>query len=81
MQKGDSTGPKGDGQGTGRGRGGGGRGLGRGGGQGRRDGSGAGLSNSCICPDCGEKAPHQRGIPCFEQKCPKCGKTMIREGV
>jgi len=81
MPRGDGPGIKGDGQGTGRGIGGGGRGLGRGGGQGRRDGSGAGLSNSCICPDCGEKTPHQRGTPCFEQKCPKCGKAMIREGV
>jgi len=77
----DGKGPKGEGSGIGRGRGGGGRGLGRGAGQGRRDGSGAGLSNYCICPDCGEKTAHKRGIPCFEQQCPKCGKAMMLEGI
>jgi len=74
MPGGDGTGPGGKGPGTG-------SGMGRGGGRGRRDGSGKGLSNYCICPDCGEKTAHQRGNPCYEQKCPKCGKEMIREGV
>jgi predicted DNA-binding protein (UPF0251 family) len=35
-----------------------------------------GGSSECVCPKCGEKAPHQRGIPCFMIKCPKCGTPM-----
>lgn len=64
-----------------------GRGVGRGAGQGRRGqrigrmggGSAAGPSGNCICPHCGHKEPHQRGVPCFEQKCPQCGAAMTRE--
>jgi len=54
------------------GRAGGGQGKGRGG------GSGAGPGGFCVCPACGEKVPHQQGIPCFEVKCPKCGTMMTR---
>jgi predicted Fe-Mo cluster-binding NifX family protein len=32
----------------------------------------------CICPQCGQRQPHQRGEPCFEQKCPTCNVAMIR---
>ncbi len=28
----------------------------------------------------GEKIPHKAGIPCREEKCPKCGTKMVREG-
>ncbi|MGM0410686.1 MAG: 4Fe-4S binding protein [Bacillota bacterium] len=55
-----------------------GQGFGRGNNQGR--GQGAGPSGNCICPECGATVPHQRGVPCYEQKCPECGSTMIREG-
>ncbi|MCK9484779.1 MAG: hypothetical protein M0R34_10495 [Candidatus Marinimicrobia bacterium] len=64
-----------------------GRGMGRGASQ-RRQGqrfgrmggeSAAGPSGNCVCPQCGHKEPHQRGIPCFEQKCPQCGAAMARE--
>ncbi|OYT56877.1 MAG: hypothetical protein B6U68_02640 [Candidatus Aenigmarchaeota archaeon ex4484_14] len=27
---------------------------------------------------CGYKMPHQRGVPCYQQKCPKCGTMMTR---
>ena len=75
MPRGDGTGPKGRGPGTG-------RGMGQGradGGRGRGGGFGARPDGSCICPNCGEKAPHQLGAPCYEQRCPKCGTTMTRE--
>ncbi|HID30587.1 MAG TPA: hypothetical protein EYP19_11365 [Desulfobacterales bacterium] len=79
MPRGDGTGPRGQGPGTGRGMGRGG-GRGRGGrGQGRAGGSAAGAAGYCVCPNCGEEAPHQVGTPCYEQKCPKCGMAMSRE--
>jgi len=39
-----------------------------------------GASGYCICPTCEEKIAHQQGRPCQEEKCPKCGQKMIREG-
>jgi predicted Fe-Mo cluster-binding NifX family protein len=53
---------------------GGGRGLGRMGGP-----LAAGPSGFCICPQCGQKEPHERAVPCLMRKCPKCGATMTRE--
>jgi NAD-dependent SIR2 family protein deacetylase len=32
----------------------------------------------CYCPKCGERFTHQRDIPCFINKCPKCGALLIR---
>lgn len=56
-----------------------GRGLRRGGGRGRQPGGfGLGPDGYCVCPNCGIKASHRRGIPCYEQKCPKCGSLMTR---
>jgi len=54
-----------------------GQGMGRG--RGRQPGGfGLGPSGECVCPSCGTKAPHQRGVPCYKQKCPKCGQMMTR---
>jgi hypothetical protein len=39
-----------------------------------------GPGGNCICPKCGYTAAHQRGTPCQEVKCPKCGAKMLREG-
>lgn len=39
-----------------------------------------GSNGTCLCPKCGEKKPHQAGVPCQEEKCPKCGTKMLREG-
>ena len=33
-------------------------------------------SFQCTCPNCGHKEAHQRGIPCSEKTCPKCGEFM-----
>jgi len=51
--------------------------LGRG--RGRQPGGfGLGPGGECVCPNCGTRIPHGRGIPCYEQKCPKCGQSMTR---
>ncbi len=51
------------------------RGLG---GRGRMGGFALGPAGECVCPKCGYKALHQRGVPCYQQKCPKCGTLMTR---
>jgi predicted amidophosphoribosyltransferase len=33
-----------------------------------------------VCPKCGGKVDHQRGIPCQEERCPRCGAKLLREG-
>jgi hypothetical protein len=38
-----------------------------------------GMAGQCVCPKCGAKAPHERGIPCFQVICPRCGRPMERE--
>jgi hypothetical protein len=69
-----------DRRGVGRGVGGG-KGQGRGGqGPGRRGGSlAAGPAGYCLCPQCGQREAHERGIPCVERTCPKCGTEMVRQ--
>jgi hypothetical protein len=55
-----------------------GRGMGRGRGRGCGGGFGAGPGGDCICPSCGTKVPHQAGVPCFEERCPRCRTGMRR---
>jgi len=55
-----------------------GRGRRRGWGRGRMGGFGAGPGGECVCPSCGERVPHQAGVPCYTVKCPKCGTPMVR---
>jgi len=79
MPRADGTGPSGKGGGT-TGKGGG-KGQGRAGkGRGRMGGPlAAGDVGTCLCPECGHRAPHERGVPCVERKCPKCGSDMARQ--
>jgi len=51
-----------------------GRGYGRGRGGGRQ---GDGGPSYCVCPKCGYKTPHVRGIPCLSTKCSNCGTAMM----
>lgn len=56
-----------------------GSGQGAGGGRGRQPGGkGLGPGGKCVCPNCGYEADHQRGQPCYEMECPKCGTKMTR---
>lgn len=50
--------------------------------RGRRRGAGWGgrgaPGGTCVCPQCGNRAPHSPGTPCATLRCEKCGATMIR---
>ena len=75
MPRRDGTGPMGTGPIGGKISG---RGQRQGGGQGRMGRSGLGVGGDCTCPQCGTTAPHERGKPCLQQKCPQCGAPMVR---
>ena len=45
---------------------------------GRMGGLGLGPGGFLVCPGCGTKIVHQRGVPCFTVACPSCGRTMTR---
>ncbi len=75
------AGKGGRGAGAGGGAGGGagaGRGAGRGAGGGRMGGYSLGPGGECVCPNCGHRVPHRRGVPCAQETCPKCGTRMTR---
>jgi hypothetical protein len=40
--------------------------------------AGAGPVGDCVCRRCGERVPHQRGMPCYDRSCPRCGSKMVR---
>jgi hypothetical protein len=56
-------------------------GQGPGGGRGRGGGRGhgGGPAGDCVCPGCGHREPHQRGVPCQQRRCPGCGTPLTRE--
>lgn len=71
----------GNGRGSGAGRGmgqGAGMGRGQGRGRGRMGGFAAGPEGICKCPNCSYEEQKQRGVPCVDKKCPKCGTMMVR---
>jgi len=67
----------GRGMGAGAGRGGG---MGAGGGGRGQGGGGMGSGGFCVCPKCGRRFPHQRGVPCLNERCEDCGVALVREG-
>ena len=67
-------GGQGQGNGGGRGQGGGGRGRGRMGGP-----MAGGSVGTCLCPKCGQRVAHERGVPCVQKQCPQCGTALTRE--
>lgn len=66
------------GQGRGRGNAGAGQGGQRGGRNKKEIATGNGPEGECLCPQCGQRTPHQPGVPCTSIKCPKCGSAMVR---
>ena len=38
---------------------------------------GDGGADKCVCSKCGYEASHEKGIPCNEKKCPKCGIALV----
>jgi len=69
MPRGDGTGPVGMGRNVSRG-----RGAGRGG----MGGFAAGPGGECMCPACGKRVSHQRGVSCSSVRCPQCGAATTR---
>lgn len=41
---------------------------------------GLGPRGDCVCPKCEYRKRHQAGRPCREDRCPRCGARLLREG-
>ena len=60
--------PRGDGTGP----------SGQGGGRGMGRGRSMGQGEFCVCPQCGNKVAHERGVPCNSTLCPSCKISMVK---
>ncbi len=40
---------------------------------------GKGPAGFCVCPECGYREEHKRGVPCTEKECPQCGTKLTRK--
>ena len=38
-----------------------------------------GPGGDCVCPKCGHKSSHPRGVPCSTLKCPNCKISLERQ--
>lgn len=47
--------------------------------KGRTGGVRSGPGGVCVCPQCGAKAPHVKGIPCTQVVCSRCEQPMFRD--
>jgi len=47
-------------------------------GRGMKGGFGLGPGGDCICPSCGYKVPHKKGVPCNDTHCPHCDAILER---
>jgi len=47
--------------------------------EGEKEVQGKGPGGFCVCPKCGYKVPHQRGVPCSNLYCSKCKIPLKRE--
>jgi electron transport complex protein RnfB len=47
-------------------------------GRGRMGGPALGPGGECVCPKCGYRISHQRGVPCYAMKCPRCESPLTR---
>lgn len=41
--------------------------------------AGRGPAGECVCPRCGYRTPHERGVPCSTVQCPNCETSLQRE--
>jgi len=44
-----------------------------------KEAKGRGVGGDCVCPKCGFKIPHQRGVPCSTLECPNCKINLERK--